>query len=647
MPAKEYVKKKLQEVESGDYRAEELSEVVSRDEVDPDSLLPRWDSKGNLMVRRGSTKAKEQSMRNAYQMVAPRHTNRPELQGEYVKVFEDFKDYLLGEHVFGLYAKDADSMQDRHFTTPLALFAKRPSGVQPPGQGEYGEAKEQRFEAKGGKDKGHEETIPEETRKGSLYGTSGRLGKTKKEWYLGPLPKKAGQPPTPDNSSTTAAAWPPALCEWVAIQILASFGQNSEKGGSQETKSKKRTFEEDEGSENPEKKRAAGSGSRIQTLLTQGREEKAPQDVASGRVPRLKLMGRLLEMAGDKDYEFSLWPRVYMTEKPHYPLAKEHEDHVRQHLEEEVKEGLIDKMSRRAFEEKFGEERAVAAFPVLVEDEAWGGRPDGGDQRGGGQRVITFYTVDEVIARMAQKERTAKALPLLSLYKEIQALKEQRSREKKDGKFGKACQSDMGRAIGEAQKKLVIFRIFKITVITDQKTPIEMTRFAVGRNFLWLKGPEIVGPMKAVAEEMDFQLQLLDDVPEACAVSYDDVQLLADATHPNPKHVLGVQVMGPFVVLRCWVSGAEAVSVINELEIFLPECSDAKEDPPEKVPLLPVYHCPPECPWLFERAFLYTGKEDKSQLQHWNYDISVQCLVSFKVKTPRSGKHCWVSKFIF
>lgn len=49
-PAKEYVKKKLQEVESGDYRAEELSEVVSRDEVDPDSLLHRWDSKGNFKL---------------------------------------------------------------------------------------------------------------------------------------------------------------------------------------------------------------------------------------------------------------------------------------------------------------------------------------------------------------------------------------------------------------------------------------------------------------------------------------------------------------------------------------------------------------------------------------------------------------------
>lgn len=47
-PAKEYVEKKLQEVESGDYRAEELAEVVSREEVEPDSLIPLWDSKGNL-----------------------------------------------------------------------------------------------------------------------------------------------------------------------------------------------------------------------------------------------------------------------------------------------------------------------------------------------------------------------------------------------------------------------------------------------------------------------------------------------------------------------------------------------------------------------------------------------------------------------
>ena len=34
------------------------------------------------------------------------------------------------------------------------------------------------------------------------------------------------------------------------------------------------------------------------------------------------------------------------------------------------------------------------------------------------------------------------------------------------------------------------------------------------------QGPEIVGPMKAVAEEMDFQLQILDDVPEAGGLAY-------------------------------------------------------------------------------------------------------------------------------
>ena len=68
--------------------------------------------------------------------------------------------------------------KDRHFTTPLALFAKRPSGVQPPGQGEYGEAKEQRFEAKGGKDKGRG--------KGSnlkeVHGAVPLLGKEEKEF---------------------------------------------------------------------------------------------------------------------------------------------------------------------------------------------------------------------------------------------------------------------------------------------------------------------------------------------------------------------------------------------------------------------------------------------------------------------------------
>ena len=53
-PAKEFIEKKLQEVESGDYRAEDLTEVVSREEVDPDSLVPQWDACGEGRLGSGS-----------------------------------------------------------------------------------------------------------------------------------------------------------------------------------------------------------------------------------------------------------------------------------------------------------------------------------------------------------------------------------------------------------------------------------------------------------------------------------------------------------------------------------------------------------------------------------------------------------------
>ena len=35
-PSKEYLEKKLQELENGEFRAETMAEVVSKDEVDPD-----------------------------------------------------------------------------------------------------------------------------------------------------------------------------------------------------------------------------------------------------------------------------------------------------------------------------------------------------------------------------------------------------------------------------------------------------------------------------------------------------------------------------------------------------------------------------------------------------------------------------------
>ena len=41
IPAKEYIEKKLAELEAGEFRAETLGEVLSRDEVDPDVLVPQ------------------------------------------------------------------------------------------------------------------------------------------------------------------------------------------------------------------------------------------------------------------------------------------------------------------------------------------------------------------------------------------------------------------------------------------------------------------------------------------------------------------------------------------------------------------------------------------------------------------------------
>ena len=51
IPSKEYLEKKLHELENGEFRAEALTEVVRRDEVDPDTLMPVWDAKGYITVK--------------------------------------------------------------------------------------------------------------------------------------------------------------------------------------------------------------------------------------------------------------------------------------------------------------------------------------------------------------------------------------------------------------------------------------------------------------------------------------------------------------------------------------------------------------------------------------------------------------------
>ena len=54
VPAKEYIEKKLHQLETGEFRAEPLSEVLSRDEIDPETLVPQWDSKGTIVLKKAS-----------------------------------------------------------------------------------------------------------------------------------------------------------------------------------------------------------------------------------------------------------------------------------------------------------------------------------------------------------------------------------------------------------------------------------------------------------------------------------------------------------------------------------------------------------------------------------------------------------------
>lgn len=128
------------------------------------------------------------------------------------------------------------------------------------------------------------------------------------------------------------------------------------------------------------------------------------REVVEGKPFRLRAIREVLRMAKDGDFEFlkeaeagfplgvkfplPRTPNSFERQvdwalkhdltvecalaKPNYPSAEEHEAHLRDHLEEEVREGLVTKMTLQEFEQRYGEERAISALAVLVEDEATG-----------------------------------------------------------------------------------------------------------------------------------------------------------------------------------------------------------------------------------------------------------------------------------
>ena len=181
LPSKEYLERKLLEVEHGEFKPESLQEVTTRDELDPDTLIPVWDSKGQMTVKRGTSRVplpagpeelrrRLNIMRNVYLMLKLKFPGRSDLQDLTPELFERYKEYLLGDYVYNLQARDSsdnvvhtppwqlvlayeqavrkqafhymvlDSLsiaaawekawkdpvtKERHFSTPLSLYSKR------------------------------------------------------------------------------------------------------------------------------------------------------------------------------------------------------------------------------------------------------------------------------------------------------------------------------------------------------------------------------------------------------------------------------------------------------------------------------------------------------------------------------------------
>ena len=117
LPGKCYIEKKLDEVEKGDYKAETPSEVVSREEEDPDSLKTVWSVAGELKAVKVSSKvplpADTEALRHrivllgtAWMFVASHQTNRSSLMGLTPQLFQEYLQYLLGDFVLGMILRD-------------------------------------------------------------------------------------------------------------------------------------------------------------------------------------------------------------------------------------------------------------------------------------------------------------------------------------------------------------------------------------------------------------------------------------------------------------------------------------------------------------------------------------------------------------
>lgn len=131
-PAKCYLERRAEELESGDLRAETLQIVLNRDQDDPDVMVPIWDATGALKMKKGianipdpenpeQLRRRLELMGVGLMMLATRHTNRANLQGITPQVMQSYAAYLLGEHVWEMVARDANGLTVAAPNWPLLI----------------------------------------------------------------------------------------------------------------------------------------------------------------------------------------------------------------------------------------------------------------------------------------------------------------------------------------------------------------------------------------------------------------------------------------------------------------------------------------------------------------------------------------------
>jgi hypothetical protein len=118
VPGRTYIDKKLDEVEKSELKAELLSEVISREEDEPDSLKTVWSPSGELKAVKIGAKVSLPSdteglrkrltlLGTTWIFVASHQANRGYLRGLAPALFQEYLAYLLGDYVLGMVASDS------------------------------------------------------------------------------------------------------------------------------------------------------------------------------------------------------------------------------------------------------------------------------------------------------------------------------------------------------------------------------------------------------------------------------------------------------------------------------------------------------------------------------------------------------------